>query len=79
MAVQEMPNPLNYPVFVLAAALVLFLFSAWVGGWFRRSWPILKEDNPDDLKFVIGGTLTLLGLIIGFTFSMAVSRYDSGL
>jgi hypothetical protein len=26
--------------------------------------------------FVLGGTLTLLGLIIGFTFSMAVSRYD---
>jgi hypothetical protein len=71
-----MPNPLNYPVFVLAAALVLFLSSAWVSGWFRSRWPILKEDNPDDLKFVIGGMLTLLGLIIGFTFSMAVSRYD---
>src|SRR5204862_4808894 len=26
--------------------------------------------------FLFGGTLTLLGLIIGFTFSMAVGRYD---
>jgi len=25
---------------------------------------------------VVGATLTLLGLLIGFTFSMAVSRYD---
>jgi hypothetical protein len=25
---------------------------------------------------IIGATLTLLGLIIGFTFSMAISRYD---
>src|SRR5262249_34825848 len=30
----------------------------------------------DEFMFLLGGTLTLLGLIIGFTFSMAVSRYD---
>jgi len=36
----------------------------------------LGESPLEDLKRVIGATLTLLGLIIGFTFSMAVSRYD---
>jgi hypothetical protein len=76
MAVREMSNPLNHPVIVLLAALFIFWLSAWVGGWLRRSWPILKEADSDDLKFVIGGMLTLLALIIGFTFSMAVSRYD---
>jgi len=30
----------------------------------------------EDFKLILGATLTLLGLIIGFTFSMAVSRYD---
>ena len=35
-----------------------------------------KKDVRDDFLFILGGTLTLLGLIIGFTFSMAVSRYD---
>ncbi len=40
-----------------------------------------KTARPDDaeredLGLVLGAALTLLGLIIGFTFSMAVSRYD---
>jgi hypothetical protein len=73
---RKMFDPLNSPVFVLIASLVTFWVAAWVGGWFRKSWPILKDENPDDFKFVIGGMLTLLALIIGFTFSMAISRYD---
>jgi hypothetical protein len=36
----------------------------------------LVEGDIEDFNLVLGGTLTLLGLIIGFTFSMAVSRYD---
>ncbi|HXQ35937.1 MAG TPA: hypothetical protein VN843_18115, partial [Anaerolineales bacterium] len=28
------------------------------------------------MTLVLGGALTLLGLIIGFTYSMAVTRYD---
>jgi len=38
-----------------------------------------REQHPDvheDLTFILGAALTLLGLIVGFTFSMAVSRYD---
>ena len=30
----------------------------------------------DDFGFILAATLTLLGLIIGFSFSMATSRYD---
>ena len=29
-----------------------------------------------DAGLVLGATLTILGLIIGFTFSMAISRYE---
>jgi len=36
----------------------------------------LREALRDDFTFILGAALTLLGLIIGFTFSMAVSRYD---
>jgi ABC-type branched-subunit amino acid transport system permease subunit len=36
----------------------------------------MEKDRHEDFAFVLGGTLTLLGLIVGFTFSMAVSRYD---
>ena len=35
-----------------------------------------REDERDDLGLVINASLTLLALIIGFSFSMAVSRYD---
>ena len=36
----------------------------------------LEPDERNDLGFVVGATLTLLGLLIGFSFSMAVGRYD---
>jgi hypothetical protein len=29
-----------------------------------------------DLDLIVGAKLTMLGLIIGFSFSMAISRYD---
>jgi hypothetical protein len=35
-----------------------------------------KENEKEDLGFVINASTTLLALIIGFSFSMAVSRYD---
>jgi hypothetical protein len=76
MGVEEMFNPLNYPILTLAVSLFAFWFSAWMGAWFRKRRRVPDENNPEDFKFVLGGTLTLLGLIIGFTFSMAVSRYD---
>jgi hypothetical protein len=71
-----MPNPFNYPFLVLSVSLFIFWSSAWAGGRLRLIWTALKDEHPEDFKFVIGGMLTLLALVIGFTFSMAVSRYD---
>jgi hypothetical protein len=36
----------------------------------------LEEDIREDFGVIQTATLTLLGLIIGFTFSMAVGRYE---
>lgn len=36
----------------------------------------LDQGRRDDLGLVLGATLTLLGLLIGFSVSMAASRYD---
>jgi hypothetical protein len=68
--------PFDDPVLILVFSLFSFWFSAWVGASSRKKLPDLKEATHEDLAFVLGGALTLLGLIIGFTFSMAVSRYD---
>ena len=66
---------LNYPVlFSLLTLLVLWL-AAQIGAA-RRRRRALKEDEREDFGTVQAATLTLLGLIIGFSFSMAVSRYD---
>jgi hypothetical protein len=75
-AVRQMLNPLNYPFLVLAASLFLFWISARVGASFRSRQRNVPEDEHEDFTFILGATLTLLGLIIGFTFSMAVTRYD---
>ena len=40
----------------------------------RRSEPL--ETERQDLGVVLGATLTLLALVIGFSFSMATGRYD---
>jgi len=46
-----------------------------MGAVIRRKRP-MPDDEKDDFALVINASLTLLALIIGFTFSMAVSRYD---
>jgi len=67
---------LDHPVLVFVLSLPVFWFAGWLGAWFRKRRVELQEATRTDLTFVLGGALTLLGLIIGFTFSMAVTRYD---
>lgn len=55
--------------------MVLWL-SVQVGGFVDRRLRPLRDDEREDFSVVLNATLTLLALIIGFSFSMAVSRYD---
>jgi len=66
---------LNRPVLFSLLLLVLLWLSARVGTFLRGRRP-LKDDEREDFGVVQTATLTLLGLIIGFSFSMAVGRYD---
>jgi len=76
MAVQQMFNPMDYPVTFLVSSLLAFWFSAWIGDSWRARRGNLAEEVRGFLALILGAALTLLGLIIAFTFSMAVSRYD---
>jgi hypothetical protein len=69
-------NPADYPFLILIVSLAAFWLSSSIGWRLGRKVWRPQEHNREDFKFVVGGTLTLLGLIIGFTFSMAVGRYD---
>lgn len=66
---------LNYPRLFFVFVLVVLWLSAQIGAALRRRRP-LKEDEREDFALVQTATLTLLALIIGFSFSMAVARYD---
>jgi len=70
-------KPLDYPNLLLVVSFFTFWFAAWIGGAFRRRRKQSSEEEyPEEFRFILGAVLTLLGLIIGFTFSMSVSRYD---
>jgi len=42
----------------------------------RRRYPSVSDEQNEDLSVILAATLTLLALIIGFSFSMATNRYD---
>src|SRR5580704_3999094 len=70
-------NPLDYPFLILVLTFFAFWASAWAGDYVRkRRRNPEKADDHEDFALLLGSTLTLLALIIGFTFSMAVNRYD---
>jgi hypothetical protein len=67
---------MNFPRLVFAVSLILLWLSAIVGATFAEKFRPLKEEEREDFGVVEAAILTLLGLLIGFTFSMAISRYD---
>jgi len=69
-------NLMDYPFLVLLVTLPAFWVASRLGRRIRERQPPWDKDADDDYRFVLGGTLTLLGLLIGFSFSMAVGRYD---
>src|SRR4029453_8397977 len=67
---------LDHPLLVFALSFVAIWLSAWIGAFLRERRGGLEEDGREDFNLIVAATLTLLALIIGFTFSMAISRYD---
>ena len=64
-----------HPVVIFLGSLVCMWIAALVGAWLRTRLGFDKERR-EDFNLVLASTLTLLGLLIGFSFSMAASRYD---
>ncbi len=64
------------PFVVFVTALVAQWVAAYAGDTIRRKVRPFKQGERSDFDILRAASLTLLGLIIGFSFSMAVSRYD---
>jgi hypothetical protein len=71
-----MSNPTNYPLLVFVLSFFVLWLSAGIGASFLRRRRKPEEDIHEDFGVILAATLTILGLIIAFTFSMAISRYD---
>jgi hypothetical protein len=66
---------LNHPFVFSVITLALLWIASQVGAYFRKQ-SLDEGMDEEHFSLILGATLTLLGLMIGFTFAMAVSRYD---
>jgi hypothetical protein len=66
---------LNHPLVFFVITLALLWIVSQIGAYFRER-SLDKGMDEEHFSLILGATLTLLGLMIGFTFAMAVSRYD---
>jgi hypothetical protein len=69
-------NAFDTPFLVLAVAVLAQWLAVYAGHVIRRTIRPLAEHERGDFGVILSAALTLLGLIIGFSFAMAVSRYD---
>ena len=70
-----MYNLTHFPVIFFVVSFVTLYLSALSGATlFQRRQ--LEESAREDFGVIQAATLTLLGLILAFSFSMATSRYD---
>src|SRR3954470_20781621 len=67
---------LDRPLAALIASLAMQWLAAYAGDLARKIARPLKIEDRADFDIIQTAALTLLGLLIGFSFSMAVSRYD---
>jgi hypothetical protein len=70
-----MDTILRFPFLVLVISFIALWLSAQAGALFAKKRP-LPQDLREDFGVVQAAALTLLGLLIGFTFSMAINRYE---
>lgn len=71
-----MAELVNRPLLLLVVSFVALVIAALLGVAAQRAWSPVKATEHNELAIVQSAALTLLGLIVGFTFSMAISRYD---
>ncbi|MGE5202358.1 MAG: hypothetical protein ACM3O6_09870 [Acidobacteriota bacterium] len=67
---------LDRPLLLFIVSILVQWAAAYVGDLLRKRGRAPSSDERDDFNTIQTATLTLLALIIGFSFSMAVSRYD---
>jgi hypothetical protein len=71
-----MTELVHHPGYLFIVLIVLMSVGASLGTLVLHRLMPLSDEASENFNVVQGSTLTLLALLIGFTLSMAVSRYD---
>jgi hypothetical protein len=71
-----MSHVLRFSFLVLALSFLALWLSVAIGVFVRKRRRSVEENEREDFGTIMSAILTLLGLIIGFSFSMAIYRYD---
>ena len=71
-----MKTLVDFPILIFIVSFVALWLCAWVGASFLGEYVPQSEQATAAFSLVLTATLTLLGLIIAFSFSMAIRRYD---
>jgi hypothetical protein len=64
------------PLLLFVLSFIALWLCSQLGAGLRRTQEARGGHAPETFTVILTASLTLLGLIVGFTFSMAVSRYD---
>ncbi len=71
-----MTGVMDDPLLIFAVSFLGLSLSAWIGRRLSRRSRELDAAMHEDFGVIQAASLTFLGLIIGFSFSMALGRYD---
>lgn len=71
-----MSQLVDYPIIFFFIALLAMYCAAWAGARFPGKGRLQDEETRSDFSTVQSAALTLMALVIGFSLSMAVGRYD---
>lgn len=66
----------KYPLLVFTVTFVILWLCARLGRFLFLKQGKPEKELREDFNIILTAILTLLGLIIGFSFSMAANRYD---
>jgi hypothetical protein len=64
------------PFLTLVVSFLTLWACVWIGARVLGRYASEGQNAREDFRTMLAACLTLLGLIVGFSFSMAVSRYD---
>jgi len=71
-----MAELVDRPGLLLVVSFAGLLLAALLGVVSQKVWSPIRAGDQNELNIVQSAALTLLGLIVGFSFAMAISRYD---